>query len=270
MMASDEKSERPPKDLSVPETMKIAALLAELMPPGAVGAKPATIRRADSMDDIGGIGGGNLSTPSLEIEDLDDVEPVAPAPSPAVPVEPKAVVPGIPATTANVVNPAPRPAPKITAVVTQSGWKPPKPEPQAPKPAPPAPEPVRVAAELPPTPVPPPLPAPKAADPSEEPTGDFMGRYNWKKTPDFKAPSAPKPPAADPELIPVGNLSAASYFTLVNWRNDPQRVRQPRRADFGLDEQSRAVAQQNPFYVLGQPRRPERATVAEVLAEIKW
>src|SRR5438067_10135717 len=131
MMASEEKNERPPKDLSVPETMKIAALLAELMPPGTIGAKPATIRRADSMDDIGdlgGLGGGNLSTPSLEIEDLDDVEPVAPAPSPPIPVEAKVVVPGIAAKTSNVVNPASRqpPTAKITAVVTPSGWKPAK------------------------------------------------------------------------------------------------------------------------------------------------
>jgi hypothetical protein len=269
MMASDESNERPPKDLSVPETMKIAALLAELMPPGAVGSKPATIRRADSMDDIGGIGGNNLSTPSLEIEDLDDVEPVEPV-APA-PVESKAVTP-----TPTKPHPSPRPAltPKIAAVVTPKNWKPAKSAPPAPKADPPAPAPerVRVAAELPPTPVPPPLPAPKAADPSEEPTGDFMGRYNWKNKPELKAPAAPELPAAatDPDLIPVGNLAAASYFALVNWRNDPQRARQPRRADFGLDEQTRAVAKQNPFYVLGQPRRPERETVAEVLAEIKW
>src|SRR5262245_19613837 len=112
MMASDEKKERTPKDLSVPETMKIAALLAELMPPGTISSKPA-IRPTDSLDDIGG---NNLSTPSLEIEDLDDVEPVAPA----VPVEAKAAVPGVPPAPANVVDAAPRPTltPKISAVVT--------------------------------------------------------------------------------------------------------------------------------------------------------
>src|SRR5262245_15827129 len=118
-MSSDDKKQRPPKDLSVPETMKIAALLAELMPPGAMSQKPA-IRPTDSLDDIGG---NNLSTPSLEIEDLDDVEPVAPA----VPVEPKAVVPGVPPAPANVVHVAPRPVPtpRISAVITPAASKPP-------------------------------------------------------------------------------------------------------------------------------------------------
>jgi len=38
----------------------------------------------------------------------------------------------------------------------------------------------------------------------------------------------------------------------------------------GWDEQTIALARKNPFYVLGQPRRAERATVAEVLQEIEW
>src|SRR5438552_2894596 len=40
-MTDTEKSERPAKDLSVPETMKIAALLAELMPSTVPATAPA-------------------------------------------------------------------------------------------------------------------------------------------------------------------------------------------------------------------------------------
>jgi len=262
-MASENKNERPAKDLSVPETMKIAALLAELMPTAPAGAKPATLRPTDSLDDIGG---GNLSTPALSIDDLDDMEPVAPAAA----APPKVADAGskVVETPPKIEAPRQPPAPKIIATVTPGPGSKPLSKVDAPKVVAPK---MEASPALPPTPVPPPLHT-KAAAPSDESAGSHMGRYNWNKARDVKAPEAPKPPVAahDPELIPVGGLAAASFFGLVNWKNEPARARQPRRADFGLDEQTLAVARQNPFYVLGQPRRAERETVAEVLAEIKW
>ncbi len=79
---------------------------------------------------------------------------------------------------------------------------------------------------------------------------------------------APSRPADD--LIPLGDLSVSGYFSLVNWGNDPTHARHPRRSDYGLDEHTLALARQNPFYVIGQPRRPESRSVAEVLSEITW
>jgi hypothetical protein len=262
-MANDKKNDRPPKDLPVPETMTIAALLAELMPPGARSAKPAGT--SEPSEDSGG-----LAAPALQIEDLDDFEP-----TPA-PFEPPVVIPDIRPTTASVVTPVmlpPRqmPTPRITATVVPAAKI----------------EQPRVIVEptpppLPPTPVPPPVPALTAVTPSEQAWGEFISNANWTNVPTRPEPpkAAPPPPAPepdkpvttslDPDLIPIGNLAASGYFTIVNWRNEPERAKHPRRADFGLDEQTLAVARKNPFYVVGQPRRAEHATVADVLSEIGW
>lgn len=215
-MAQTNTNERSPRDLSVPETMKIAALLAELMPPGVeVGSGNAPIQLPISdSDSILDTQGSVHDSPALQLEDLDQVAPAevedmtvtTPLPEFALPNEPKL------AREAPVVDSTP----KAATIV----------------------EPVKPAAPV----------APAAlAEPAE-------------------SASAP----LDPELIPLGSLTVAGYFSLVNWKNDPKRVRHPRRADYGLDQQTLAQASRNPFYVVGQPRRPEERSVSEVMAEIAW
>lgn len=83
-------------------------------------------------------------------------------------------------------------------------------------------------------------------------------------------PKAATQAAKDDELIPLGDLSVGGYFSLVNWRNDRQKAKHPRRSDYGLDEQTLALARRNPFYLVGRPRVPEARSVAAVLSEIAW
>src|SRR5262249_22694013 len=75
---------------------------------------------------------------------------------------------------------------------------------------------------------------------------------------------------ANVDLMPLGNLTTAFFFSLMNWPNERERVRHPRRSDFGLDEASLRLAQTIPFYVTGQPRVPDRFSVAAIMAEFVW
>jgi hypothetical protein len=294
-MASQNKGERPPRELVVPETMKIAALLAELMPPGSAGqpALPLTPPK-DVADEVAA---GTFSAPALQIEDLDDFEadaappdlvsvgvshdePVRASVPPLLPeVSEPAAEASVPMKTSEASNEVPD-THGSTAPTTVPESFPTASELSVPVSAP--------SLELPPTPVPPPRSDSSALEPSAVGVGQFLRHLNWSNDPaqpplPTESPIAMSGPEArsttqtvpqskphDPELVPLGNLSLAGFFALVNWTNDPQRVKQPRRADYGLDEQTLSEARKNPFYVIGKPRRPERDSVAEVLAEISW
>ncbi len=215
-MAQTNTNERSPRDLSVPETMKIAALLAELMPPGiemGSGNEPISIP-SGAEDSVHDGHASVLDPPALQMEDLDHVEQEE-----------------VDETTVT----------KLSAELIDSKE-------------------IRQALEIPvePTPAPAavkPMPVPvKVVEPTPAPAKAV------------ETTSAP----LDPELIPLGSLTVAGYFSLVNWKNDPKRVRHPRRADYGLDQQTLAQASRNPFYVVGQPRRAEERSVSEVMAEIAW
>jgi hypothetical protein len=271
---ADNHKDRAPNDLPVPETMQIAALLAELMPPGALASsasESATSVKLDerpvnslvSFDDMPdepaeiaddsprGIAGapGSLTVVDSTLMPLVSSPPVAAQPSSLTVVD---------STLMPVPPPAPAPSPRQPAAppatAVPSGSKavastPPRFEarlqPGRPKQPPLEPPTRRVEAE------PPPI----------KPSVESEKRGPAKAT-------KPSRPADD--LIPLGDLSVSGYFSLVNWRNDPEQARHPRRSDYGLDEQTLALARKNPFYVIGQPRRPESRNVAEVLSEIAW
>lgn len=286
-MATEKKGERPPRDLSVPETMKIAALLAELMPPGTIGQPvPLATKSSEPPDDHAA---GAYTAPALQIDDLDEFEAEAVSPSVvpvgASPLESNlaAVPPLLPdapptrsksSPVVQTFEPAPSQPELVTAVANDF-------QPSA--------EDAPTSPRLPPTPVPPPIDESLRTDPGDVAAGQFLAGLNWANDPTQPPIAPPETPAPgepevqatadepstttkphDLELVPLGNLSASGFFSLVNWTNDPQRVRHPRRADYGLDEQTLSQARKNPFYVIGQPRRPERDSVSEVLAEISW
>jgi len=216
-MAHSNTNDRSPRDLSVPETMRIAALLAELMPPGVEGSDgsaPILLPSNDS-DSIHDGQGTIVESPALQMQDLDEADEAE-------------------AEDMTVTKPIPS-----FAEVNGS-----KPTPVA-------------SLEAKPAPVTPPEPAPVSAKLAEP-------------LPAVAKSPEPAHPALDPDLIPLGSLTVAGYFSLVNWKNDPRRVRHPSRADYGLDAQSLAQASRNPFYVVGQARRPEDRSVSEVMAEIAW
>lgn len=231
------KTDRSPRDLSVPETMKIAALLAELMPPGNLSSHSGETTYPTPSDHDDEQPGPSVAPPALEIEELDDAEPVA-EPEP-MQERPRPASPrGLSKTKFPVEFPTPPPMGRF------------KPD-----------------ADLPP---PLSMPSPSVAE--------LLNSPDWKSDPLPEPLPADVPAslansagaAADPELIQLGDLSTAGFFAMANWRNDPAAVRRPRRADYGLDEQTLALARRNPFYVVGQPRRPETRTVADVLAEFVW
>jgi hypothetical protein len=112
--------------------------------------------------------------------------------------------------------------------------------------------------------------------PPLEPPADSKRKSSFEPPKAAPEPAKPKPekpakPAIkDDDLIPLGDLSVSGYFSLINWRNEPEQAKHPRRSDYGLDEQTLALARLNPFYLIGQPRRPETRSVANVLSEISW
>ncbi len=225
-MAQTNTNERSPRDLSVPETMKIAALLAELMPPGiemGSGNEPISIP-SGAEDSVHDGHASVLDPPALQMEDLDHVEQEE--------VDETTVT----KLSAELID---------SKEIKQAREIPVEPTPALARTAEPVPAPAAVK----------PMPVPvKAVEPTPAPAKAV------------ETTSAP----LDPELIPLGSLTVAGYFSLVNWKNDPKRVRHPRRADYGLDQQTLAQASRNPFYVVGQPRRAEERSVSEVMAEIAW
>jgi hypothetical protein len=250
-MSNQGKNDRPPKDLSVPETMRIAALLAELMPPATEsGAAAAPVEVADEPPV------SELGPPALRLEELEEAGAVSftdPPPSDwaespldrALPPQEPAAPPSEPRAFIPVEKPGSRQGLKPIADVPATAKS--------------------DSALL----RPPPLPK---VDPAPAASAELETEFWQPKKGGFK-PAPPKTPSKaplDPDLIPLGDLSAGSFFSLVNWRNEPERARHPRRADYGLDEQTLALASRNPFYVVGRPRRPEERSVSEVLSEIVW
>jgi hypothetical protein len=280
-MTVSNKNERPPQDLAVPETMTIAALLAELMPPGtrAPEVEPVSLQ-PEPAEEIDESPIAILGSPALQLDDLDDPETLAAT----IPTPPPIPVGGQPALPKLVARPTSEP------VVPQAPPVPPR-------------NPIRITAAIkpgsahglraaaPPLPEPPPIPplprletrptppAPPSDIPADAaPVVELLSQLNWGNESESPAVTASTPaeltpvstPVADPELLQIGGLTTAAFFALVNWTNDPARARIPRRSDYGLDEQTLALASQNPFYVIGQPRRPEERNVTDVLAEIAW
>jgi hypothetical protein len=302
-MAQNNKSIRPPKDLSVPETMKIAALLAELMPPGVGdGSTPVSLDVAphDSMDESPS---ALVGSPALQIEDLEDSShieappsemPLHSLPQPAVELgrdvpsiaipdtRREAPTPNAPTTPVALTNtPSQRIVPVAPLIpiddeadANATAW------------APPISDARKSGHDARPWQTPAPEIPPKAmAEAHDEETAVTKLIDSPVPTPPIKQPDEPPASAApaepavastqaiapvDPDLIPLGSLSVGGFFSLVNWKNEPHRARHPRRADYGLDEQTLAQASKNPFYVVGQPRRPEERNVSEVLSEIAW
>jgi hypothetical protein len=236
-MAKLNSNDRSPRDLSVPETMKIAALLAELMPPGAeIGSGAEPIRISSGASDSAHDGQGSvLEAPVLEMQELDvparaEIDDTAVTKPIQSFVEPDAATKTPVALTESALARAKALESALIRVKAIESM----------------PAPAKVV-ESTPTPAKPVVSMPAPANTVEM-----------------------TPTSLDPELIPLGSLSVAGYFSIVNWKNDPRRVRHPRRADYGLDQQTLAQASRNPFYVVGQPRRPEDRSVSEVLAEIVW
>jgi hypothetical protein len=309
-MTQTNKNDRSPKDLSVPETMKIAALLAELMPPGVEmgsGSTPVSLQ-ADAGESVDDSPSPIHGPPALQMEDLDELAENESASSDDLsrsPTPPPAAWSALPGkSTRPVRDTAPPAAP--------AAWQNP---PSRPVPSAPAPAPIQEVTTPPvivlpklseirtPTGMQQPVstaspasqeskpqkapiqetqPAPAAIQAEDTTVTKLMERTNRSNNAEFlreasavsKAAPAkiagPKSAPLDLDLIPLGSLTVAGYFSLVNWKNDPRRIRHPKRADYGLDEQTLAQASRNPFYVVGQPRRPEDRSVSEVLAEIVW
>lgn len=286
-MATEKKGERPPRDLSVPETMKIAALLAELMPPGTIAQPvPLATKRSEPADDQTA---GAFSAPALQIEDLDEFETEAVSPS-VVPIGTSPVEPHL-ASVPPLLPAAPSGPSPLSPVAGSVDGKTPEEADFAASTmeADPTADEAPTIPRLPPTPIPPPINESLPAEPAEIAAGRFLTGLNWANDPSQPPIAATPLPLQsadssvgstqerstdrrphDVELVPLGDLSAAGFFSLVNWTNDPQGARHPRRADYGLDEQTLSQARKNPFYVVGQPRKPERDSVAELMARISW
>jgi hypothetical protein len=288
-MTSDAKNDRGPKDLPVPETMRIAALLAELMPPGGFGPPASSGPLSILADEL------PLSPDAESTEGpFPPLRPVEHVPPPLPEV--KVTVPP-PITVTPTTTPS-RPTRRITAQVVQASAH--AASKQAPKvdavtETPKAPEVKADSAKPPAAPAPKTIPATEfksgvdaakahVAAPPTVLASEIRKMRTQTIDPEFVKPTPPAPPPAKPrepvpaakpavpadDLIPLGDLSVSGFFSLVNWRNDKDQTRHPRRSDYGLDEQTLALARRNPFYVIGKPRRPESQNVASVLSEIAW
>jgi hypothetical protein len=250
-MTDAENTNRPANDLALPETMKIAALLAELMPGGAPVDAPVLAPASANEQAVPEDAIPVFSPNTLAIEELDAEPPSMPAtPDPAPERRITATV--TPASTI-VVSPtssrlflqAPTGTSGVVVEVTRS------------------------------------VPADAPLNLGEKSTGAVLGGFNWKNDPHFGKPRAERSgdrtesananrDAADTDLIPVGDLKAGAFFSAVNWRNDPDRAGRLRRCQLGLDESTLILAKIIPFYVAGQPRVPDTASVAAVLSQVVW
>jgi hypothetical protein len=266
------KHDRSPKDLSVPETMRIAALLAELMPP-------------DNLDEVSSAPAEEPDIPPVSDPQFGVVEQAAANPMQTMLVE---VMPTMPEPVDPFVGLAQAIKPLAAKVGSAQGVDRIVPKSESaqgqPKPAPLSgsaqgesrplsgsaqgrARSTRITATVTSGPgvlVSTPASEPEVASPPLAPTP----AQTVARTPSSATP--PTRRALDPELIPLGGISVAGFFSLVNWNNSPDRVKLPKRADYGLDEATLTHARKNPFYLIGQPRKPESKTVAEILSEIEW
>ncbi len=226
-MAAGEKKGQG-RDLRLPETAKIAQLLAELMPPGKDLPQVDLKSPAHSSDEAFPVGRGSVLA-------LDEIEPDFSVPATRQP-EPHHATPA-----------APLPEFVLPSLVFS-----PRPPIFVPEPTGPA----EVYMES--------GPMPLSISPSVYVTDEATSRRDERNEMPINRS------AANLDLMPLGNLTTAFFFSLMNWPNEPERVRHPRRSDFGLDEASLRLAQTIPFYVTGQPRVPDRFSVAAIMAEFVW
>lgn len=267
---AEKVNERESADLPIPETMRIAALLAELMPSNglAAGAKEA-VTKLDKSE--------SASRSSIELppplpvaKPVPEVVAAMAAPTAvAVVAAPKAVttapvtVPASPDATARIKSAATSAMPKAMPTLRPPSKAEFRLEPEPTRP------PSKTEIKLEPVAPKPPVAKPVAdVHAAPKPTSESEARKSApaKSEPKKVAESAGK----DDDLIPLGDLSVGGYFSLVNWRNERDKAKHPRRSDYGLDEQTLALARRNPFYLIGHPRRPEARSVANVLSEIVW
>jgi hypothetical protein len=269
---ADSDNDNTSNDMAVPETMRIAALLAELMPSGGLaGGKKADVTTVD------------VEEPAEMDESPATIAAAAPAPVnqtppplPAVNVTPAAPIMQSPGSRANLrlpptampVRPPSKAEFKLDAAPPKPAFKQPPVDPPVENKRPLSKSEFKLEA-MPPK-------APAKQPPLEPPPADSKRKSSFESPKAAPDPAKPKPekpakPAIkDDDLIPLGDLSVSGYFSLVNWRNEPEQAKHPRRSDYGLDEQTLALARLNPFYLIGQPRRPETRSVANVLSEISW
>jgi hypothetical protein len=254
-------------DMAVPETMRIAALLAELMPSGGLaGGKNADITKVD------------VAEPAVADEaPAKTAAPVSQTTPPLPPVHmtPTAANVQAPGSHANLrlppaampIRPPSKAEFKLEPAPSKSSFKLPPVDPPVEAKRPQSKSEFRLEA------MPPKAPAkqPPLEPPAESKRKSSFEPPKAAPEPAKSKPEKPaKPAAKDDDLIPLGDLSVSGYFSLVNWRNDAEQAKHPRRSDYGLDEQTLALARLNPFYLIGQPRRPETRSVANVLSEIAW
>jgi hypothetical protein len=261
MMSDIDNKDRSPMNLSFPETTKIAALLAELMPSGTPATTAPTAALAASEPQAGVPVADVPPSPDLteepELNVRTNFVPPPPAARRATPERRiTATVTRIPIAKAALV-PSSVSEEEISVVLSATA-------------ATPNPAPVEPAAEQ----NPPHSQGQKNL--GDGPTGAFLGRYNWKNEAAVGKPGAKiddptsHGSASDIDWIPLGELTATAYFSLVNWRNEPDRPSRIRRRDLGLDEDSLTQAKTVPFFVVGKPRVPDRTTVAAILSQVAW
>jgi hypothetical protein len=255
-----------PKEM--PETFKIAQLLAELMPEDAQPDKPAVVMAKSHADEVL----VDVNTPHMTMEDmgLRIREPakssVIPASADVADVDMFSQHEDLPE---EIFAPPAEPVKPLMPAVTPRERHIPGPvKPPALAEPPPLPPTLAEPPPLPPTPVTPPV-----VVPVQEPASSFLNRYNWRNEsappPAAKKQPAPTPPAKTPELLPLGTLAASSYFALVNWRNQPDQVRHPVREQPGFDAESLIMCEGAPFHGMGS-RDLKELTVSAVMAQCVW
>ena len=245
----------------IPERAKIAALLADLMqplPPAESQPTPAPPVTARALEDSHPI----FDSPGLALDELDfdslpaiPQAPVAPLALPAPPALP-------PRQTNSEIKPAAVAtlgAEKIAESIT----------PLVPVHLTPATEasPVQTAAKIPPLP-----------QLATEPANSFLQKANWRNAPEEKPAPTVAPPSRSavqrkkpkPDLIPLGNVTTAGYFTLINWRNQPELVRHPVRDPFaGIEPETITLAKNVPFFSYGSPSGSPWS-VSALMSQFAW
>jgi hypothetical protein len=240
-MATQETKERSKRNLVLPETGRIAALLADLMP----GVAPATESESDDTEPINSSVAVDIEPPVTEILPPEIFATAPAASTKRVPQDIDAAVVELQPTLKN-----------------DSGWDSGRCDPDKNL----IPDTLLVTA----------LPWGAHAETdfqvSEVAASDVLTDRIEVANPSQSAPAvdAPAPVSVADDRIPLGELTTAAYFALVNWQNRPDRGRHPRLSDFGLDDASLALAKVIPFYVVGQPRVADKTTVAAVLSEVAW
>jgi len=240
-MATQEMKERSKRNLLLPETGKIAALLADLMP----GVAPAAESESDDTDPINSSVAPAIEPPATEL-----ISPVILAAPPAAATEP---------VQHDIDAAVDQPQPTLKS---DSSWDSGKCDPDK--------NPVHdtlLVTAL-------PWRAIAATDFTVSEAAESIALTDQIEVADPGQPAsavdAPASVSIPDDRIPLGELTVAAYFALVNWQNRPDRGRHPRLSDFGLDDASLALAKVIPFYVVGQPRVADKTTVAAVLSEVAW